>query len=87
MDTGVIIRKGQITIPATIRRALHLREGDRVTFSLEDGGFTVRRAESIVAQTYGILKSDLPSLTAEELREAAMDAIAEGCMERSGLPS
>lgn len=35
---GVITRKGQVTIPAELRRALKLRQGDRVAFALEPEG-------------------------------------------------
>lgn len=33
-----ISSKGQITLPAEIRRALNLREGDRVVFQVSDDG-------------------------------------------------
>ena len=39
---GVITRKGQVTLPADIRRALNLQEGDTVAFRIEDGEVRVR---------------------------------------------
>jgi AbrB family looped-hinge helix DNA binding protein len=36
--------KHQTTIPAEVRRALGLRAGDRVEFSVEDGTVTLRKA-------------------------------------------
>ena len=51
---GVITRKGQITIPAEIRNALDLKEGDRVEFRLEGGEITIRRAINYGERTAGI---------------------------------
>lgn len=84
MDEGhsVITRKGQVTIPARIRRALNLEEGDRVTFRLEDGVLSVSPRESVVERTKGIFKGSMPYLTAEELRAAAEDAWVEDALER-----
>jgi len=39
--------KGQATIPVEIRKALSLKEGDRVVFALEKGKVTLRRAEAV----------------------------------------
>jgi len=38
MATATITSKGQITIPATIRKALDLQSGDRVDFMVEETG-------------------------------------------------
>ncbi len=78
--------KGQITIPAEIREALQLREGDKVAFELE--GDQVRLAPqgsgSVVERTAGALRSNLPALSAEEERAAAEQAIAEEAVNRMG---
>ena len=34
----VVTRKGQVTIPAELRKALNLKQGDRVAFVLEPEG-------------------------------------------------
>ena len=81
---GVVTRKGQVTIPAEFRRALGLKEGDKVAMSLEKGGVRLSRSESVVARTAGIFKTDEPAKTAEELRIIAEEAIAQDVMERSG---
>lgn len=39
--------KGQATIPVEIRKALRLKEGDRVLFEFEKGKVTLRRADSL----------------------------------------
>lgn len=49
---GVITRKGQVTLPADIRRALKLQEGDTVAFRIEDGEVRVRPAAATLADGY-----------------------------------
>ena len=79
---SVVTRKGQITIPAEIRRALNIKEGDKVAFVMEAGEVKLSRTGSIVAATAGALKSDMPALSAEEERRAAEQAIAEDVVAR-----
>ena len=79
----VVTRKGQVTIPADIRRALGIKEGDKVAFVLEDDQVKLTRKEGVVEQTAGALKSDIPALSLREEREAAEQAIAEEALERS----
>ena len=78
-----VTRKGQVTVPIEIRRALGINEGDHVTFVLDDGGARLKRRGSVVEQTAGMFKTDGPPLSAEELRAAAEQAIADEVMERS----
>ena len=80
----VVTRKGQITIPAEIRRALGLNQGDGVTLVLENGQVRLAPVGTVVERTAGALKSDTPLPTAEQEREAAEYAIAEDVVERMG---
>lgn len=81
----VITRKGQITIPAPIRRTLGLEEGDRVALIVRpDQQVYITRPTGVVARTAGIFKTEHSALAAEELRQAAEEAIAEEAEERSG---
>ncbi|HLQ31337.1 MAG TPA: AbrB/MazE/SpoVT family DNA-binding domain-containing protein [Chloroflexota bacterium] len=73
----VVTRKGQITVPAEIRKTLGLHVGDKVALSLEDNEVRLKRADSVVARTAGIFRTAQPPLSAEQLREAAEIAIAE----------
>lgn len=84
--SSVVTRKGQVTIPAEIRRALGLHEGDRVTFVLERGGARIERSGSVIANTRGIFKSERPASDADALRAAAEDAIAADVLERLPRP-
>ena len=79
----IVTRKGQVTIPADIRRALGIKEGDKVAFVLEGDQVKLTRKGSVVEQTAGALKSDIPALSLREEREAAEQAIAEEALERS----
>lgn len=77
-----VTSKGQVTIPADIRRFLGVEAGDDISFAVEDE--TVRlevSSESVVERTAGALKG---RVSVENLREAAERAIAEEVVERSG---
>jgi AbrB family looped-hinge helix DNA binding protein len=80
---GVVTRKGQVTLPAELRHTLGLKQGDKVAFRLQDNQVVMRPTESVIAATAGIFKSDQPAMTAEQLRVAAEEAIAEEAEERS----
>jgi AbrB family looped-hinge helix DNA binding protein len=79
----VVTRKGQVTIPADIRRALGIKEGDKVAFVLEDKQVKLTKMGSVVEQTAGALKSDIPAPSSQAEREAAEQAIAEEAIARS----
>lgn len=79
---SVVTRKGQITIPAEFRRALGLKEGDKVAFTMEEGVVKLSRTGSVVEATAGALKSDMPALSPQEERRAAEQAIADDVIER-----
>ncbi len=81
---SVVTRKGQVTVPAEIRRELDIKEGDKVAFVLDEGEVRLVRTASVVERTAGSLKSRKLPLTAEELREATEQAIAQEAVERAG---
>lgn len=72
-----LTRKGQITIPASIRAELNLREGDQLDVSLdESGAIRVDRSGSWVERTRGIFsRPGFAALSSEEL---------EALIEKSG---
>jgi AbrB family looped-hinge helix DNA binding protein len=74
-----------VTIPADIRHALGLKEGDTVAFELENNTVRIAPRGSVVARTAGALKSDAPLLAPEEERAAAEQAIAEDVVQRMGI--
>lgn len=80
----VVTRKGQVTIPAEIRRSLGLRQGDKVAFVMEKDRVELARAGSVVARTKGVFQTRAKPLTAEELRRVGEEAVAAETIERSG---
>lgn len=74
--TSVITRKGQITIPAAIRREWDLKEGERISFVATGGQVTIAPVGDVVAQTTGAFGNyrQGPPPTIHELKEI----IAEG---------
>lgn len=64
IDVSRLSAKGQVTIPIEIRKALNLKEGEKVAFILDDDG-TVTIANSAMLALREIQK--LFSGTAEEL--------------------
>ena len=76
----VITRKGQVTIPAEIRRSLGLKQGDRVEFIHENGKVRLEPIGSVVERTAGIFaeyRRPGPPPTFKELREAFERGVAE----------
>lgn len=68
--TTVMTRKGQITVPAEIRRALGLRVGDRVEIRLDEatGQASLRPVGSVARRTYGAANRGGPPLDLDEMR-------------------
>jgi len=50
-------KKGQVTIPASIRKRLGLREGDRVAFVEEGEKVQLRPLRNDVTAIFGMVKS------------------------------
>ena len=83
MDRSVITGKGQVQIPAKIRRAAGLSIGDEVAFKLDEGGkveieFIRKRPLTEFAGSLAQRK-DFPGLEEEEL--AARQLVAERAVE------
>lgn len=85
-----VTRKGQITIPASIRKELGIEVGDKVSFSLlegQDGVILVRPVRSVADMTYGLAAALSPvasTTTAgslHELREQFEISAAEDVMD------
>ena len=58
MAEAAITSKGQITIPAEIRKKMNLEPQDRVVFTLLPNGTTIMRAKNrSIASLAGTLKS------------------------------
>jgi AbrB family looped-hinge helix DNA binding protein len=57
MSEATVTSKGQVTIPAEIRKALGLAAGERVVFTQLDDGTTIMRAKTrSILELKGMLK-------------------------------
>lgn len=81
---STVTSKGQVTIPVEIRRLLGVSAHDQVAFIVEDDQVRLKPTRSVVERTAGALRGEEPPLSAEELRVAAEQAIAEEAVERRG---
>lgn len=83
--TATITSKGQITIPASVRRALGVQTGDTLEFALHAGKVEVRPARA-KRSSAGILKPYLPKNwrppTVEEMNAGIRRHVAKKFLKR-----
>ena len=78
MTTATVTSKGQVTIPAEIRRKLRLHAGSKIDFVENKAGeMVIRSRTGNIRELYGFLKYDGPPLTIEQMDEA----IGKGAVE------
>lgn len=79
-----VTRKGQITIPVEIRRAIGIDRGDVVSIVLvPKGRVSLAKSPGAVAKTAGMLKSTKAPATVDDLRQIAEEAVAKEVINRS----
>lgn len=78
----VVTRKGQVTIPASIRQALNIKQGDSVTFEIEGKTVKLEPAHSTLAEGYRSIPALKKPLTEQEMEEIAGEEIAEAHMKK-----
>ena len=86
MTHSTITSKGQTTLPASIRRALHLKAGDRISYEIQGDSVLIRPQPGAMA-VFGALKppAGKAGISFEEAREQSREArVAETA--REGLP-
>lgn len=69
--------KGQVSIPASLRRVLGVQPGDKVAFLVRDGEVRLTRATSVVKMTAGMLRGGPPMLSPAEEGSAIEAAWAD----------
>jgi len=71
MPTATVTSKGQITIPASVRKALNVDSGDRVEFvEIESGRFELVAATRSVTELKGMFGSPARTVSIEEMNAA-----------------
>jgi antitoxin PrlF len=81
VTTATLTSKGQITIPADVRRALNVQTGDRVEFvQVQPGRFELVAATRSVRELKGMFGKPARSLTVEDMNRVVAE---EGA--RAGL--
>ncbi len=76
MDVSSMTSKGQVTIPAHIRKALGLKVGDKVAFELDDNAVKLTPVLDDVTLAFGLLKSD-KAVATEDIDQVAEAMIAQ----------
>lgn len=80
MATAIVTTKGQMVIPAKVRRLLGIEPGTRVVVNLKNGAFEVRPiTEAYIDSIQGMLqrKSGKKSVTQELLEDHAAEVAGE----------
>ena len=74
MSTATITTKGQITIPAEVRRLLNVQTGDRVEFvQIEPGRFELVAATRSVRELKGLFGKPGRTVSIAEMNRAIAD--------------
>jgi AbrB family looped-hinge helix DNA binding protein len=68
MRDSTLTSKGQVTIPAEVRRRLGLRPGDHVGFVIEGDAIRLVRKETHIEAAFGICNTDA-SVSLEEMEQ------------------
>lgn len=79
----VVTRKGQVTLPADLRRKLGIEIGDKVEARVEGGNILIHKpSQSIAERTKGMFRHAVPDppYTREQERAAYEEAMAEGAV-------
>lgn len=77
MTESSVTKKGQTTLPKSIREFLGLRAGDKIRYFINDGGVRIVPVRS-VKRLCGALRYDGPAVTLEEMEQAIADGECEG---------
>jgi AbrB family looped-hinge helix DNA binding protein len=89
MTTATLTSKGQITIPADVRRSLNVQTGDRVEFvQIEPGRFEIMAATRSVRELKGMFGKAVRSVSIEEMnRTIAERGAAAGLRGKGRVPA
>jgi len=70
MSKATLTSKGQVTIPASVRRRLGVKPGDRVEFvEMENGVFQLVATSRDIRSLKGVVPKPAKAVTIEEMNE------------------
>ena len=75
--TTTITQRGQVTIPAEVRRMLGVKPRDKVAFTIEDGEVRLAPASFSLESAYGSVKPSKKPEDFDEVSRTAKEAKAE----------
>ena len=76
MQTSSITSKGQVTIPAPIRKSLALTAGQKVRFSYNDNVITITPVEEDISAVFGLLKAT-KTVSLEQMESAIIQSACD----------
>ena len=74
MIKSTLTDKWQTTIPAAVRKALHLKPRQRLIYELVDGAVLMKPQPETLKDLYGCLSDGKPAASKDEERQAARKA-------------
>lgn len=83
-------RKGQITVPADIRRALGIKVGDKIALSLREGTsieVILRPVQSVALSTYAMAPARSEPVSLQTMREQFEDGLTEDALRGLEAPN
>jgi AbrB family looped-hinge helix DNA binding protein len=83
---SVVTRKGQITLPAEMRRSLGIKEGDKIALAFVEPDreqITLRPVRSVAEMTFGAAKSPKRCMTLDQLRQLFEEESADRALAKS----
>ncbi|MGI8576180.1 MAG: AbrB/MazE/SpoVT family DNA-binding domain-containing protein [Egibacteraceae bacterium] len=81
MATATVTSKGQVTIPAQVRRDLGLKSGSRVSFLRTDNGaYELVPETATVTSLKGCITAPSTPVSLERMEAAVADAAAEASL-------
>lgn len=80
--TTTVTQRGQVTIPAEVRRILGVRPKDKVSFSIENSHVHLKRASFTLESAYGSVKPSHRPEDFEAISRAVKEAKAENTLRK-----
>ena len=84
MNISSLTIKGQATIPAPIRKFLHLRPREKIVFAIVDGSVVLRNAQKNILDFKGAFKTNACSLSKKMGADSVRSKVKTALRKRRG---